>query len=305
MSHPVISVLMPVYNAERYVAEAVESILAQTHRDFEFLIVDDGSTDSSLKILRRYEARDGRIRLISRPNTGYLVALNEMIGRARGDLLARMDADDISLPDRFARQVDFLERNPDVACVGGAYIVIDERGRRLIQMNSCEDDATIQDLALSGHTPIMHPAAMMRREKIIAVGGYRSEMYTVEDLDLWLRLGECGRLANLSHPVLKYREHAGSVSHKNQEIQRNRAKFASDQACDRRGIPRRQLDLVPFRPGADRASRHRFLIRNGWWAFLSRERRTALHYGLRSIVCIPWRTDGWRLLACALVKSMR
>src|SRR5271157_5690501 len=92
-SVPILSVLMPVYNAERYVAEAVESILTQTFRDFEFLIIDDGSTDSSGAILRRYAERDPRIWLLSRPNTGYVVALNELLGLARGELLARMDAD--------------------------------------------------------------------------------------------------------------------------------------------------------------------------------------------------------------------
>ena len=105
---PLVSVCMPVYNATRYLAEAVESILGQTFRDFEFLITDDGSTDRSLAILKRYAAQDARIRLWSRPNAGYVVRLNEMLHQARGDLIARMDADDVALPERFARQVEFL-----------------------------------------------------------------------------------------------------------------------------------------------------------------------------------------------------
>ncbi len=118
---PKVSVLMPVYNAGRHVAEATRSILARTFGDFEFLIVDDGSTDRSRSILERFAAEDPRIRLVSRPNTGYLVALDQMLGRARGELVARMDADDVALPDRFARQVRHLDAHAD--CVLGAEVL--------------------------------------------------------------------------------------------------------------------------------------------------------------------------------------
>src|SRR6476661_6105481 len=126
---PPVSVLMPVYNAGRYVAEAVESILGQTYADFEFLIVDDGSTDRSRAILERYAARDPRIRLVSRPNTGYAAALNELLGLARGELVARMDADDVALPERLLRQVNYLRAHPEVVCVGTAVHLIDGGGR--------------------------------------------------------------------------------------------------------------------------------------------------------------------------------
>src|SRR6478609_1964644 len=108
---PVVSVLMPVYNAQRYLTAAVESIRGQTFRDFEFIIVDDGSTDRSGEILRKFAAEDPRIKLISRPNTGYVVALNEALSCARGEFVARMDADDISLPARFERQVAHLREH--------------------------------------------------------------------------------------------------------------------------------------------------------------------------------------------------
>jgi glycosyltransferase involved in cell wall biosynthesis len=125
-SEPAISVLMPVYNTERYVAEAVESILAQTFRNFEFLIIDDGSTDRSLSILKRYAERDPRIYLVSRPNTGYVIALNEMLAMARGEFIARIDADDIALPERFEVQVAYLREHPEVVCLGSKVQFIDE-----------------------------------------------------------------------------------------------------------------------------------------------------------------------------------
>ena len=158
MTTPRVSVLMPVFNAARYLAPAVQSVLGQTFRDFEFLIVDDGSTDSSGEMLRGYAARDPRIRLISRPNTGYVVALNEMLGRARGELVARMDADDISLRARFERQVGALTRDPGLVCVGGACEMIDSRGSRLVDLTLPVTDAEIQKSCLEGHTAICHPA---------------------------------------------------------------------------------------------------------------------------------------------------
>src|SRR5688572_25740567 len=115
---PTVSVVMTVYNTERYVREAVESILGQTFRDFEFIIIDDGSTDSAPAILREYADRDPRIRLVSRPNTGIVRAANEGIALARGNYLARMDSDDVALPHRFEKQVRYLNEHPACVLVG-------------------------------------------------------------------------------------------------------------------------------------------------------------------------------------------
>lgn len=297
---------MPVYNAEKYLAEAVESVLSQTFADYEFIIVDDGSTDGSLAVLKEYAAQDLRIRIISRPNTGYVVALNEMLALARGEFIARMDADDSCFPDRFEHQVAFLRAHENVNCVGGAFLIIDDLGRPLTTFHGPTDNATIQDLALSGHTPLCHPTIMMRRGAVVSVGGYRTHMEPAEDIDLYLRLGEFGELASLERAVLKYREHASSVSNLRQKVQLERMKDASDQACDRRGIARRMTTTnAPFRAGSDRLSRHKFALRNGWWAFSNGARMTALDYACRSIRLLPWRLDGWRLLISVLVKPSR
>ena len=299
---PFISVLMPVYNAKRYVAEAVRSILAQTFADFELIIIDDGSTDGSRAILEDLAAGDSRIRLVSRENRGLVATLNELMGMARADLVARMDADDVAIPERFEWQVEFLRDHPEVVCLGGFQHHIDSEGRYLYLYTCPLGDPEIQDQMLLGHCEINHPSVMMRREVALAVGGYRAEMEHLEDLDLWLRMGERGQLANLDRVITRYRVHEKS---KSEQFQREHAGFIrriSDEACDRRGIPRRHVPLPPFRPMGC-ASKHAEWVGYGWLGFNRGDRTLARVYGLKAVRLMPWRTNGWRLLACALVKK--
>src|SRR5215213_8085491 len=126
MNHaPPLSVVMPVYNGKAYVGQAIESILTQTFTDFEFMIVDDGSTDGSNEIIEAYAQRDGRIRVLSQCNQGTSVALNTGIALARGELIAHMGADDIALPQRFERQLHYLRQNPQIGVLGCSYLSID------------------------------------------------------------------------------------------------------------------------------------------------------------------------------------
>jgi glycosyltransferase involved in cell wall biosynthesis len=294
---------MPVYNGDRYLVEAIESILNQTFNDFELLIVDDGSRDRSLAILQSYAKRDIRIRLLSRENRGLVASLNQLIGIARGKLLARMDADDVSLPERFTLQVKFLQHHPDCVCVGGAQDWIDERGRLLIHRNAAESDAENQTLLLSGQTSINHPSAMMRRQAVLQVGGYDETLFLAEDLDLWLRLGEIGKLANLPQTVLRYRQHGRSLSEKLQTQQIRQMQTACERAWQRRGISGKCLTITPWRP-CDRTSRQQYFLHYGWWFFNTRQRWAAIIYGVRAIWAWPAQIDGWKLLACALIKPL-
>ena len=197
-SSPTVSVLMSVYNGERYLRPAVESILAQTFADFEFVIIDDGSKDASASILRRYADRDPRVKLTVREeNEGLTAKLNEAFATSRGKYLARMDCDDVALPERFARQVALLDADPTVACTGGWFQLIDGAGRLLTTFRPPTDDAAIQAKLVCGHTAICHPCAMIRRTALERVGGYDTRFKTSQDLDLWLRLGEVGRRVTL------------------------------------------------------------------------------------------------------------
>lgn len=236
MSPPSIAVLLPVYNAERFVDEAVNSILAQTFTDFELIIVDDGSTDGSLELLEAHANRDERVTLISRPNTGIVGALNEMAERARSTFLARMDADDIALPDRFASQLNCFKSNPRAVCVGGRIDLISESGEPLMSPEPILGNATIQQEALAGRTPISHPSAIFKRDAFEAVGGYHPDAYPAEDLDLFLRLGEIGDLHNVPNTVLKYRMHGNSISVRLSDRQVDKMREACSSAWARRGI---------------------------------------------------------------------
>ena len=171
---PRISVLMPVFNAERYVAVAMESILGQTLEDFELIIVDDGSSDSSLQIVTGYAKADSRIRLYSRPNAGLVATLNEMLSVARGSLIARMDADDLSHPTRFERQVAFLDSNTRVAALGCQGKFIDPDGDPLMRLRVPTQHEQIQVELMATRLGIIHPAAMLRRDVLVEVGGYRN-----------------------------------------------------------------------------------------------------------------------------------
>ncbi len=300
-----LSVLMPVYNARRYVAKAVESILDQDFVDFEFLIIDDGSTDGSAEILDDYARRDPRIRLVRRENRGLVASLNEGIALARAPFIARMDADDIALPHRLRVQADFLAAHPEVVCAGGGIDVIDEKGRRITRIPVAQGNARIQELALQGKTPICHPTAVMRKEAVLAAGAYDPDMMLAEDLDLWLRLGEQGELANVPETVLQYRLHPASVSEAAGSRQIDRMRLACARACERRGVASSFEADAPWRPGEDRLSKHRFALKYGWWAFNSGERHTARAYGGKAIAARPFSMEGWRLLVCALVKPTR
>ena len=295
---------MPVFNAGRYLAQAVRSVQLQTLSDFEFIIINDGSTDRSETILREFASEDSRIRLTSRPNTGYVVALNEGLALARGEFIARMDADDICLPHRFERQVRFLQAHPNVMVVGGRVEIIDEAGRLIIRPDVPLDNESLQQTLLQGKNLIGHPTVMVRRQTMLDLGGYDVDACPAEDLDMWLRVGEVGEVANVPDLILQYRQHAKSVSATKHETQVQKTKSACERAWKRRGIDGTLSPDVTARPGSDRESQFDFQVRWGWWAFNSGQRLTAAVYAWRAIRLTPWREPGWKLLACALLKSL-
>jgi len=205
---PVISVILPVYNGAAYLTLAVESILNQSFGDFELIAIEGGSRDSSPEILAGLADRDARIRVAKQAGPGLVGALNQGIALSRGEFLARMDADDVAHPERFAVQLDFLRCHPDIAVVGAAMTLIDAAGRRLRDIDYPVQPADVAR-ALESGSALAHPAVMMRRGAVQEVGGYREILDHAEDYDLWLRMSERGLLANLPDRLLSYRQHAG------------------------------------------------------------------------------------------------
>ncbi len=212
MSAPAVSVVMPTYNAARFVGAAVESILGQTFTDFEFVIVDDCSNDGSSELLREYASRDGRIRLLrNERNLDFVRSRNIGIGEARGPLIANMDSDDIALPERLAAQHAFMLAHPDVGVCGAGIFLIDEDGRDLgVRRYRCDDQGLRDRFFL--FNPFAHPITMIRRHVLDEVGLYNPAHVLADDLDLWFRIGTRYKLANLDRPLLKYRVHPGSAT---------------------------------------------------------------------------------------------
>ena len=204
-----VSVVISVYNGERFIAEAIESILQQTFCDFELIIIDDGSTDRTVELLRQFQASDKRIVIISPGKVGFVSALNIGVEHAQGKYIARMDADDIALRDRLAKQVDFLERTPEVGICGSAVFFLDGNRERL---------ATFPVYHRQIHSNLLfycclaHPSVMLRRDVFLVVR-YRSEFGGACDFDLWASAAWAGiRLHNLREPLIKFRMHHQSMT---------------------------------------------------------------------------------------------
>ncbi|MDB5302358.1 MAG: glycosyl transferase family 2 [Phycisphaerales bacterium] len=291
-----LSVVLPVYNVERYLPAAMDSVLTQTFADFELIAIDDGSGDRSLAVLRRYEARDSRLRIISRPNTGIVGALNEGISFAHGDLIARMDGDDLSMPNRFAKQIQFLAEHPDHVAVGCQVLLMDEDGLPIcLKKDTQFTHERIDHAHLHNGWPLVHPAVMMRRSAIEAVGGYRTRFQWQEDLDLFLRLAEVGKLANLPDVLLHYRQHFNSVCWKRKEEQASLRAALYHETRRRRGMP--PADGTEEIIHATKWELHKLWA---WWALAAHNLGTARKHAWRTVTCGPFSPESWRVLACAV-----
>lgn len=212
--NPKISVLMAVHNGQRFLLEAIESILAQTYAEFEFLIINDGSKDRSADIIASYAETDKRIRLIdNKKKLGLTKSLNKGLSVAVGEYIARMDADDISLPARFEKQVAYLDARPDIWVVGGQVEFIDEKGNREKAHLYPVDKQLLRWNALLNGPTVIHPSVMMRREKLSRVGNYPEDCKLAQDAALWRRFYMISNLpiSNLNDAILLYRRHSGSL----------------------------------------------------------------------------------------------
>lgn len=203
---------MAVRDGSAHIREAIESILEQTLEDLELIVVDDGSRDGTPDIVEEFVRQDRRVRLLREEPRGVSAARNRASREARSRLLAVMDADDVALPTRLELQVEFLDSHPDVVVVGGAGIFVDDDGVDLGTHSYPGVDPEVTELMEAGHSPVIHPAACMRTAAFKATSGYRPIFEVAHDYDLWLRMAERGRIANISQTVLRYRVHTGQLS---------------------------------------------------------------------------------------------
>lgn len=215
---PAVSVVMPVRNGERFLREALDSVLGETLEDLELVVLDDGSTDATPAILAEYAAADPRIRIQREQGENLAQALNRCVAHCSAPLLARLDADDVSIRGRLGDQVGFLAANPEVVLVGGQAELVNEQGAIFGKAEYPTGDAELRE-ALRTINPFVHSAVAMRRSAFDAAGGYRPNLTHSEDLDLWLRLAEHGKLANLPQPVVRYRIHGAQQSLQKQREQ--------------------------------------------------------------------------------------
>jgi glycosyltransferase involved in cell wall biosynthesis len=301
--NPRVSVVMCVYNADRFVAETIRSVLAQTFGDFEFIIVNDGSTDQTLAILRAFEQQDQRIKIISRANKGIAASANEGIAASRGQFIARHDSDDISFPTRLEKQVAFLDANPDVVAVGAQMQVTDPYGLPLDQTRFPTDHSGIERELLRGSGWTMpQPVATFRRDAFERAGRYRLEYSNSEDLDLFLRLATVGKLANLPEVLVSWRRHLQSVNHARGDAQSAMKRHIIADAYKARGLPV-PADLEKTLAYTRPLPAWKQLCMWGWQALRGGNAKIARSHAWDAIKHRPTSAEAWKLAVCALRGS--
>jgi len=231
---PKVTVLLPVFNAELFLTECIESILGQSFSNFELLAINDGSTDSSREILATYS--DPRLVIVdNNDNRGLIYTLNRGISIARGEYIARMDADDIAVVDRFKKQVAYLDTHPQVAVIGSWAELIDHSGKRIQLRQVPVGNKDIQETQLKTNS-FIHPSVMFRTDIVRASGSFRQDALHAEDYDLWLRISENHDVDNLPEPLILYRVHSGQISQRHLRLQRATADRIRAAAWQRRII---------------------------------------------------------------------
>ena len=286
---PRITVLMPVYNGARYVAQAIESVLGQTHRCFEFLIMDDGSTDETPGILAAYAARDERIRVVRHANMDQPATLNRGLALARHDWVAILDHDDVCLPHRLERQLAMLVQEPEARLVGSWVKEINAAGAEIGERRGGPTSAAeFRALDAAGQrVPLTHPSMLLHRPTILTLGGYDPAFGSAADTELWTRVAREHTIVVVPEPLVLYRIHSQSMSFRRVFEQREMLRWILERDAARRG-GRPLPSFAVFRA-----------VRPWWRVRRWRERRQDLFWFFRSY-CLLAVSDGETLAAAAL-----
>ncbi|MGH7496858.1 MAG: glycosyltransferase [bacterium] len=290
---------MSVFGHEKYLKEAVLSILQQTYQDFEFLIVNDGNDAANRELLKSFA--DPRLIIIDQEWRGLTRSLNHAIGRSRGEYIARMDADDVSLPERFQKQVEVLYENPTVGLVGTSYMDISENGERIIETLFSQSSQELkQDLIFQNQ--FCHGSVMFRRKCCQKVGAYREEFRKAQDYDLWLRVAEHYDLSNLREVFYKRRVNVDSISIASKDEQNFFARCARECAKARRAGRVEPLAKLhgPYKParGFKRLCRNdkklslfHYKLYYGRSLFTRRDLKHARQFFIAALRQLPYRLD--------------
>lgn len=300
---PAVSVVMPVYNQQPFVEEAVRSILAQTLADFELVAIDDGSTDASLKILQRLASEDGRVRVYSQENKGRAATRNRGLELARGDLVAMMDPDDVSSSERLALQVAYMEAHPECVAVGAQFESVCMEGLPLFVSDLPLEHEQIEAQLLEDNGQALHQGvSLLRREVCIELGGYDQRYASGEDTDLFLRMALKGRLGNLPNVLLRYRQHPRNTFNipGRPEYVRSLERMESAWRARGKALPtgyRHWSETIP------EVTASQLMLRWGWNALRLGEAAIAKRYGARLLRQSPFDLETWRFLYCLVRGS--
>ena len=300
-SPPDVTVVLPVWNGARFLAESASSILGQTFTNLELLIVDDGSTDDTPQTTAGLVRSDDRVTALTVDHRGLAEALNAGLAQTRSRYVARMDADDVALPTRIASQVAALEADPACVAVGCAVQVVDAGAHLLGDLRFPLGHDAIVEALLTGSPGLCHSAVTYRTEAVIGVGGYRSECFPAEDLDLWARLAAVGELANLPDVLQSYRRHVGAVGVRLRESQQKKTRDIRDAERGRRGLP----PLRRWQPPLSRKPEAVYHYECGRVSLRGGRLRAARHHAREGIREAPYWTHNYAiLLASALPPEL-
>jgi glycosyltransferase involved in cell wall biosynthesis len=302
---------MPVFNAGSYLHAALKSISRQSFADFEFIVVDDGSTDGSTRVLRLFADEEKRMRLVVRGNLGLVASRNELLAAARGELVAWMDSDDISLPDRLQRQIAAFNADPTLVCLGSAAQCVDPDGNHLNVERYPSDHEEILVAQQQGGA-MRFPTTMMRRDTALLVGAFREPFRIGEDFDLLLRLSEVGKMANLPHVLYIYRQRLGSacaqfgshwIVYRDHILELARQRRSSGRDQLQSGV---QLTIAAPIPTNQRQVKFRVYISWAAHALAGGNDRLAWKYAFAAIRQLPLATEGWKTaLRIALFRAKK
>jgi glycosyltransferase involved in cell wall biosynthesis len=296
-----VSVVLPVWNGDAFLGQAIESILRQTLQSFELIVVDDGSTDRTAAIAEGFASADHRVCVLRRRHEGLSASLNAGVAVARGEYVARMDADDISLPDRLEKQVAYLDAHPACVAAGTWIEVVDEAAIHLGLKTFVETHEEISAALYGGISPIAHPTVVVRRDILQAAGGYDARRYPSEDLDLWFRLAERGELANLGEALLQHRRHRAALGVRERRKMKAMTVTICNEARSRRGLPSLRGTSIVAGTKAD-AQYHFECART---ALIAGPRLIAVRHAAATIASEPDRLYGYTtLFACAVPRPL-